>query len=90
MNDANLPAHWFLEPFAELRTMPAQWDLSEILSPADRQPGSQACLPEAVPPDHAQTISQETAETPALPQWPLDPSAGLHTTPAHWDLTGLL
>ncbi len=71
-----------LDPFFEPRTMPANWDVSEIMSPANERSSS---LPDTGQPDDAASTHEPAEEN--FPEWQGNPFPKLRTFPSFWDFS---
>ncbi len=71
-----------LDPFFEPRTMPANWDVSEIMSPANDRSSR---LPATSQPDQAAFSHEPEGDT--LPEWQGNPFPKLRTFPSFWDFS---
>lgn len=77
------PKGWSFEKFSEPRTFPAQWDLTEIMLPADTNreaPGPAGATSESAGPDETSAGEKPSWERNKFPQ--------PRTYPKHWNLSG--
>jgi hypothetical protein len=76
---------WNFEKFSEPRTMPAHWDLSEMVASSNQagegvsEPGVQS------DPAPAQPFDPEAVDA-VSPEWHRNPFPEPRTYPTHWDL----